>query len=307
MNKGRLLAASAVAAVTFAGAGTALAKEGPDQYPHGAENWYAGALPPPGNYFLNYLGNYRAKLKDGDGDQVRLGGREVEVDAWFDALRYVKVTNATLFGASYAMHAIVPVVHLRADFGGRASETGVGDITVSPFVLGWHHSKNMHTIFAVDFMLPTGKYDENDPRKQIGANYYSIEPVFAFSYLGDDGWEVSAKLMYNIKRRNKDTDYKSGDEFHVDYLVGKTMGPWGVGLAGYYVRQTSDDKVGGQAMPAVPGLFSEGRRGEAFAIGPSVKYVTKGGTQFIGVWQHETSVENRFRGNKVWFKTVMPF
>ncbi len=25
------------------------AKEGGDQYPNGAENWFAGAMPPPGN------------------------------------------------------------------------------------------------------------------------------------------------------------------------------------------------------------------------------------------------------------------
>ena len=32
--------------------------------------------------------------------------------------------------------------------------------------------------------------------------------------------------MYNFKRRNKDTDYKSGDEFHMDYTVGYHSGAW---------------------------------------------------------------------------------
>ena len=59
-------------------------------------------------------------------------------------------------------------------------------------------------------------------------------------------------------------------------------------------------------MAAVPGLFSEGRKGEVFSIGPSVTYTTKGGTHFIGQWQHETSVENRFGGDKVWFKLITP-
>ncbi len=43
------------------------AEEGPDQYPSGAENWMAGALPPPGNYFLNYAGYYQGTLRDGNG------------------------------------------------------------------------------------------------------------------------------------------------------------------------------------------------------------------------------------------------
>jgi hypothetical protein len=33
--------------------GSASAKEGGDQYPNGIETWFAGAVPPPGNYFLN--------------------------------------------------------------------------------------------------------------------------------------------------------------------------------------------------------------------------------------------------------------
>lgn len=63
--------------------GSAQAKEGGDQYPNGAETWLAGAVPPPGNYFINYFGYYSGDLVDGDGKRVRGAG----VDAWFDALR----------------------------------------------------------------------------------------------------------------------------------------------------------------------------------------------------------------------------
>ena len=43
-----------------------------------------------------------------------------------------------------------------------------------------------------------------------------------------------------------------------------------------------------------------------FAIGPSVSYTTKGGMHFIGQWQHETDVINRFGGDKVWLKLIAP-
>ena len=33
------------------------AKEGGIQYPYGAENWLAGAVPPAGFYYLNYAGH----------------------------------------------------------------------------------------------------------------------------------------------------------------------------------------------------------------------------------------------------------
>ena len=122
--------------------------------------------------------------------------------------------------------------------------------------------------------------------------------------------------MYNIKGSNDDyratpgaakQKYDSGDDFHMDYLVGRRFGPWGVGLSGYYLKQTSDDKVDGEVVDAVPDVWSRGRRGEVFAAGPSLTYSTKGGTMLIAQWQHEFERENRFGGDKALFKLVMPF
>jgi len=292
--------------------GGAFAKEGGDQYPNGGENFYAGALPPPGNYFINYFGYYGAKLRDGDGDKVP----GTSVRAWFDALRYVKVTDTQLLGGSWAMHAIVPIVHQTLKLGGDSKTvTGLGDIVFSPFVVAWH-AGNLHWVTALDFYAPTGKYESGEPTKSIGSNYWSIEPVFAVTWLSEAGWELSAKFMYNIKAKNKDfrpapgapkMDYESGDEFHMDYLVSKRFGQWGVGLSGYYVKQTTDDELDGEKISSALGPWSDGRKGEAFAIGPSVSYTTKGGTMLVAQWQRETEAENRFRGDKAWFKLVMPF
>lgn len=301
--------ALAVAGLTV---GAASAKEGADQYPHGSENWFAGALPPPGDYFLNYFGYYEGDLRDGDGDKVP----GASVEAWFDALRWVKVTDKKLLGGNWAMHAIVPLVHQKLELGpDRDTVSGVGDIVFSPLVIAWH-AGNFHWVAALDFYAPTGKYESGEATKGIGANYWSIEPVFAATWLNEAGWELSAKVMYNIKEKNKDfrpapgapkMDYQSGDELHIDYLVGKRFGPWGVGLSGYYVKQTTDDELDGEEISSALGPWSDGRKGEAFAIGPSVSYTTKGGTMLIAQWQHETEAENRFRGDKAWFRLVMPF
>ena len=292
-------------------AGNAVAKEGADQYPHGAENWLAGALPPPGNYFLNYFGHYSGKLRDGDGDKVA----GTSVSATFNAFRYVKVTNTKILGGDWAMHIIVPVVHQKVKLGNSATVSGLGDFIFTPFAVGWH-AGDWHWLATLELYAPTGKYKSGDPRKSIGANYWSIEPVFAFTWLPKSGWEISARFMYNIKAKNKDfrpapgapkMDYESGDEFHVDYLVGKRFGPWGVGLSGYYVKQTTNDKLDGQTIPSALGPWSSGRKGEVFAIGPSVTYTGPTGTMFIAQWQHETHTKNRFSGDKAWFRLIMPF
>ena len=113
--------------------------------------------------------------------------------------------------------------------------------------------------------------------------------------------------MYNIKASNKDfrpdvgapkMKYESGDEFHMDYLVGKRFGPWGVGLSGYYLKQTTDDRLNGQKI---------GNRGQVLAVGPALQYSSQSGDQFILKWDHETQVKNRFAGDKVWFKYVHRF
>jgi len=281
--------------------GVAHAKEGGDQYPNGAETWFAGAVPPPGNYFINYLGHYSGDLKDASGHNVNQAGDggPANVNSNFASFRFLQTTNQKLFGATWSWHVIVPVVDLEIDRGGKAGATGVGDITVSPLILAWHGSE-WHTVAALDINLPTGEYDEHDARKSIGANYYSFEPVFGVTYLGKGGWEASAKFMYNIKTENEDTNYQSGDEFHVDYLVGKHFGNWGVGINGYYLKQVTDDKQNGSKVAP------DGYRGQVFAYGPSVKYTTKGGTHLIAQWQHETHVENRFGGDKYWLKMIMP-
>lgn len=305
----RSLIAVAAAAGLVVACLPAGAKEGGDQYQHGVESWMTGALPPPGNYFINYLGWYGGTLQNGRGGDARLAGETVEADAIFDALRFVRVTDLTLLGAHWAVHAIVPVARQSLDFGpmGEDTVTGLGDITLNPLILGWH-ADEWHFVFGLDVYLKTGKYsDDGDPRNDIGANYNSVEPAFAITYLGQGGVEVSAKLMYNIKAENSDTNYQSGDEFHMDYLVGYHMGPWALGVSGYYLKQTTDDELNGRTVAAAPGLWSRGRKGEVFAAGPSVNYRASNGMMFTGEWQHEIEAENRFEGDKVWLKFIAPF
>lgn len=284
---------------------SAHAKEGPDQYPYGAENWMAGAFPPPGTYFLNYFGYYTGQLRDGSGNKVNLGGQTPSVNAVFDAVRAVHVTKYKFLGGSYGVHFIAPFVRQSMDLGGSRGRTGIGDLIAGPLVLAWH-GKTWHFASGLDVVLPAGTYDKTDPRRCVGAHYVSFEPIAAFTLLPAKGWETSAKLMYNTKLENSATHYRSGDEFHMDYAVGKHAGPWTIGASGYVVKQVTDDRVAGKAASAVPGLWTEGRRGQAVAVGPSLSYTNKQHMTFVVQWQPEMAVRNRFGGHKFWFKMIIP-
>lgn len=314
----------AAACAYFLLATSSLAKEGGDQYPNGAEGWLAGALPPAGNYFINYAIGYAGELRNGSGDKGVLGPTTPDVKAVADALRIVHVSTKTLLGANWAWHAILPVVHQDVGIdalGGRKRVSGIGDMTINPFVLSWH-SPDWHVAAGVDINVPTGAYKKTglaangfngaDPRRSIGANYWSFEPLIAVTYLNKDGWEASGKFMLNFKTENSYTDYQSGDEFHVDYMFGKRLGPWNVGIGGYYLKQFNNDTQGSNTVTSmnyfgVPDVFSDGKKGQVFAFGPSVAYQFSGGQQVQFSWDHETLVENRFSGDKIVFKFVTPF
>jgi len=319
MEKSRIIMTTALACALFAS--PTMAKEGGDQYPNGAEGWYAGALPPPGDYFLNYAVYYGGAMKNGNGDKAQLAHSTPTVLAAADALRMVHVSSIKFLGANWAWHFIVPLVYQNVDInalGGNKRISGVGDIIVDPFVLTWH-SPNWHFATGLDIAVPLGTYDKSgtapngfnnsDPRLDIGANYWSFEPLAAVTFLDPSGWEASGKFMLNFKTENNYTDYQSGDEFHMDYLIGKHIDSWGLGIGGYFLKQFTNDTQGGHTVTTMnyfgqAGMFSDGRKGQVFAFGPSIKYDLDPGKQFILTWDHEAFVENRFGGDKVIFKFV---
>jgi hypothetical protein len=271
---------------------------GASQYPNGAEDFMVGAAPPPGVYFINYTTWYTAdRVNDSRGNKLPV---KVKVDAVAEVPRLLWISPHQVLGANWGMHVFLPLVHLDATVGGWSKrEFGLGDMTVSPAVLSWHW-KNFHVVSALDFHLPTGSYNKNDP-VNIGNNYVGIEPVLAGTYRSDDGWETSAKLMYTFNTRNQDTDYQSGQAFHMDYTLGKHIGGWALGVGGYYYQQTTDDE------PGAGSAAGNGNRGMAFAIGPQVKYDVAGKYPVIAKWQHEAVAENRAQGDKFWIKAIIPF
>ncbi|WP_238216809.1 transporter, partial [Pseudomonas sp. PAGU 2196] len=95
-------------------------------------------------------------------------------------------------------------------------------------------------------------------------------------------------------------DYRSGQEFHVDYAVGWGLGNgWVLGVGGYYYRQTTDDRQDGERI--------EDNKGRSFAIGPSIKYSGEEGWFVTAKWSKETEVRNRAQGDAYWVKLTLPF
>lgn len=286
------LALACIAPVAQAGEG------GGSSYNGGVENYLTGAAPPPGFYVLGYGNVYRAnKLKDNAGNDVPLPNFKVAAHAV--ATRFVWSMPTAVAGGNLLMHAIVPVVNLKVEVPGASqSKTGLGDITFGPGI-AFHHSPSLHSVIGLDFVAPTGSYRMGD-LTNIGRNYWSIQPLYAMSTIDPAGFNGDFKLTFNLNRRNPDTDYRSGDEVYLDYSAGWGMGNgWVLGVGGYAMRQLSNDKSAGVSLP--------GSKGEAFAIGPSLKYDNGKGWFITAKLQREMSVRNRPEGSALWIKTIIPF
>lgn len=277
-------------------AGSAFATEGGGgAYPNGAEGLMTGAVPPPGNYVINYLLYYHAdELKGADGSTLPV---DFELTAWANTLRYVHVTDQQVFGGFWAQHIFVPIVHQDVEVMGMSDDKfGLGDIIVDPFVLAWH-GDNWHAAVGLDIYVPIGAYDEMDIAN-LGRNYWTFEPVVAGTALLPGEIEASIKVMYDINLKNEDTDYKSGDEFHFDYAVAKKVSKdWSVGVSGFYYTQTSEDESFGFEVAD--------SKGSQLAYGPVVSF-QKGKQTFILKWQIEDETENKPEGDRIWFKFIRP-
>lgn len=267
---------------------------GGNAYPTGAEDFMSGAVPPPGTYFINYFLYYSP-------DEFKNVSEDIKIEGLVNVFRLIHITKHKIFGGFWGMHIFVPVWNLEVTNPlhpiGKQSRAGLGDIIIDPFILSWH-TKNWHFATGLDIYLPTGRYDKND-LANISRNYFTFEPIFAFTYLSDSGYEVSSKFMYDFNTENEDTDYHSGQEFHFDYTVGKKFGNLSAGVGGYYYKQITNDKQNNQKV-------GDGNKGQAIAYGPQIKYDYKN-MSFILKYQIETDVENKPEGDKVWFKFVYAF
>lgn len=290
-----VLAALALLSATSASFAT---EGGGSTYPIGAENHLAGAAPPPGVYVLEYVNHYSAsQLNDGAGQAVPVPGFKVQAVA--AATRIAWVTDTPVLGGQLVAHAILPLVRVKVSAAGQSSSrSGLGDVSLGTGV-AWHHSPQLHSVAAVDLVLPVGSYDVNRA-VNIGRNHASLQPAYLVSWIDPNGLNADAKIALNLNRTNKATGYRSGTEFNIDYALGWGLGNgWVLGVGGHLYQQIGDDKLNGQTV--------SGSKGRAYAAGPNLKYDGGKGWFITAKLSREFSVRSRTEGTSFWLKTTIPF
>jgi hypothetical protein len=264
-----------------------------------------GIVPPvPGGYWgvsnIYYHGKTSADVPFGGGT-VAVG---LKADFWITALAGIYVPELDLPGNwTYAVQGVVPIGWTGAEANIGAFDTddslgGLGDIAISPVVLGWHNdAMNTFVSTSLTITAPTGLWDEGR-LAFVGLNYWTFTPAIGFTHLiPDQGLDLSAKFGIDINTTNPDTDYYSGAMAHLDLAATKSITKnFSVGaIAGFLYQFQDDDSTFADAH--------DGFKGRSIALGPLVSYKAEFGERtevnFTLRWAHEVEVKNRLKGDAV--------
>ena len=295
----RVVLTTAIAVV----AAPALATEGGgNTYPIGVNTVLSGVLPPPGETrYFDYAQHYEADELDNGNGQSRIPGFWVE--AYVNAARPLHTWRETLGPFSVTSVIVVPLVDIKLKVGAREKAiSGVGDIDLQPALLAWKNKqKTLFFSFGPGVYVPTGLYSAtrlvNTGRNQV-------------VYFGQANmtWFVTPRLEFSVGNTieaaavNQTTHYKSGGDITTDYELTYTPAQnlsWiHLGVNGYAYKQFESDSIRG--IPVVGG-----NEGQVIAVGPTGRFEF-GRYGFVVKWDHEFAVENRPRGERVWFQFTVP-
>jgi hypothetical protein len=296
---------------------------GSGHYMPGATASFVDGLPgKPGLAVANFFTYYNASADVSR--QLPFGGlvtSGLDATAYADTVAALYRTPLTILGGYYVVGLAVPYVWMEVkgevQFTGprgntftktvKDSANGFGDITVYPFMLGWTAlGGDLKYDVRFGVYVPTGEYNKGY-LANVGKNYWTFEPTVSFSYISSKiGLELSAFSGVDFNTKNNDTEYQTGDQFHLDVTVAEHLpllgGLIGVGVNGFYYQQISGDSGSG----AVLGDF----KGRTAGIGPVLSYVTKVWKKDLVAevkWLAEIDVGNRLKGDYIWFKLAMQF
>ncbi|MET0025688.1 MAG: transporter [Sedimenticola sp.] len=246
-------------------------------YVPGVEGLKGPSAPPPGNYYVGYLVNVEVDSLKAPGTDTTLAAHNKGTVTAL-ANRFVHITNKKILGADYGVEAIIPIVKKDLDFDTvsyDATNTGVGDIYLSPLVLGWHADR-WDGLFTAGYWFDNAS---NSELSKAGNGYGSaMLTVGGTAYLTQDK-SVSASAMLRYEMHSGNTrnaagvPYEPGDQATLEWGIGKKVSPvLELALVGYNQRQTTKDTGTGATTT---------NKSSKNAIGVEVSYLSKALGGFI--------------------------
>jgi len=209
------------------------------------------------------------------------------------------LSHKQIFGGWYGVEVVLSAAQVNAGSSGDAG--GLGDTTVSPFILQWPKRRVLGMAIDqradVDFDLPTGQYSRTS-NVNINSNAFTFHPYYVITAFPTKRIETSWRVHYLWNSPNNNPPISIGAQstqaglaihFNATTAYNIYKGLW-IGPNAYYLKQITDGKIDGVALHNSPEQVG--------AIGPG------------GVWNHkswffyangyqEFAAQNRATGHKL--------
>lgn len=155
---------------------------------------------------------------------------------------------------------------------------------------------------GVGGVIPSGTYVAGQ-LSNVSLNRPAIDIFGAITWLDPAiGWDLSAAAGFTFNRTNTATDYKTGDEFHLEWGATKYLTKeFTIGMVGYFYQQLTPDSGGGARLGAFEGrvVALGGTFGYTFEVGKiPVSTRLKGYREF--------DVQNRMEGTAGFLTVAFP-
>jgi len=241
-------------------------------------------------------GDHSAHVTDGSGRTIP---GPAASDSISENTHVAALTHSRLFGGWYGVEFLQAVAH--ANVGPGSKVTGLGELTLSPFILQWNEEKIGSIRFiqrlVLDFDLPTGEY-RRAANLNLTNHAFDIHPYYAVTVYSSGHLESSWRVHYIWNATNNMPSVASGAQstqagqaIHFNATVGYRLphGVW-IGANGYFLTQITDPKINGQPLSNSPERVG--------AIGPGALWDMGRWILFANAY-HEVGALNRPEGNKV--------
>ncbi len=259
-------------------------------------------LPETGTYANNWLSyNHSHFNLSVPGLPAKL---EYHANTVVEAPGFIHVPETPVLGGHFGVAAFLPIMFTElaqtTSAPGFTQESnwrrgGLGDAYLVPAGMLWG-AGDFNVVVYEGIVVPTGSYQKTR-LLNTGRNYWSFDSTAGFTWFdARGGHEFSTMIGYMTNTENTATDYRSGDEFHLDYLLGQYLtNTFAIGATGSFYKQVTGDSGDG----AVLGGFL----GRGSSIGPALLVsvpILGTAVTFTTKWLHEFEVKNRFEGDYVY-------
>jgi hypothetical protein len=219
-------------------------------------------------------------------------------------------SNATFLGAHPGVEVFLPFTYIHNQFagGGSGSDTGLGDLTVSPFLQWSPPNPGAGAVsmrFGLHVVAPTGEFRSN-AAVNTGNGAWQVSPYFAASWRVSERWELSARAIYgwsgSADTRLMATEparMQAGDLFALNASASyAATSTWRVGVGGYLLRQLDASTFDGVSLPA--------NLQRVYGLGP-VSSLQLGRVSLLVAAYGEFAAQNRPQGFSFNMRLQYPF